>query len=80
MAGGGQYPFPKQVWSPSGGWWSRPANWKANTAITATGLAIILYGVWQFSAKNEVRIRAPNRAIPSQRWSQQARDMGIRVE
>lgn len=31
MGGGGQHPYPRYVWSPTGGWWTRPAAWKANT-------------------------------------------------
>ncbi|KAL9131617.1 MAG: hypothetical protein Q9217_000505 [Psora testacea] len=30
---GGKIPYPKHVWSPSGGWYAQPANWKSNTAV-----------------------------------------------
>ncbi|KAJ7661695.1 hypothetical protein B0H17DRAFT_323071 [Mycena rosella] len=40
MGGGGRYPYPKYVWSPAGGWWSQPANWKMNTFIASCGLAL----------------------------------------
>lgn len=33
MGGGRRFPFPKHVWSPAGGWWASPENWKRNTAI-----------------------------------------------
>ncbi len=33
MGGGHRFPYPKYVWSPSGGWWATPANWKRNTLI-----------------------------------------------
>ncbi|KAL1670210.1 hypothetical protein GGF50DRAFT_109590 [Schizophyllum commune] len=38
MGGGGQYPYPKYVWSPTGGWWGRPAAWKANTAVLGVAM------------------------------------------
>lgn len=37
-----------------GGWWTRPANWKANTAIVATAMGLMTYAVWNFSAEREV--------------------------
>ncbi|KAJ7121289.1 hypothetical protein C8R43DRAFT_1136545 [Mycena crocata] len=39
--GGGRYPYPKHVWSPAGGWWSQPANWKMNTFIASCGMAFV---------------------------------------
>ena len=50
----GQYPFPKEVWSPSGGWWSRPANWRSNTIVALAGIGLATFGVWRISARNEV--------------------------
>ncbi|KIM80654.1 hypothetical protein PILCRDRAFT_73008, partial [Piloderma croceum F 1598] len=55
QGGGGRYPYPKQVWTPSGGWWTRPANWKSNTAIVFGGILAIAYGVFSVSAAREVR-------------------------
>lgn len=37
-----------------GGWWTRPSNWKANTAILFAGILGVSYGVWTFSADREV--------------------------
>ncbi len=31
--GGKRFDYPKYVWSPSGGWWCEPRNWRRNTAI-----------------------------------------------
>nr|ODN96097.1 hypothetical protein L204_03788 [Cryptococcus depauperatus CBS 7855] len=76
----GQYPYPKEVWTPSGGWWSRPSNWKGNTAFAIAGIAIATFGVWRFSANREERHIAPTRPIPSQMWSPQAREIGVRQE
>ncbi|KAK9898811.1 hypothetical protein P389DRAFT_39043 [Cystobasidium minutum MCA 4210] len=80
LGGGAQYPYPKEVWSPAGGWWSRPANWKSNTAIAAGALAFTIYGLWTFSAEREVRTVQPTRWIPSMLWSKQAREIGIKDE
>ncbi|KAN0094320.1 hypothetical protein V8E55_002607 [Tylopilus felleus] len=54
MGGGARYPYPKHVWSPAGGWWTRPANWASNTAITMIGILAVSYGVWTVSAEREV--------------------------
>ncbi|KZV93289.1 hypothetical protein EXIGLDRAFT_613169, partial [Exidia glandulosa HHB12029] len=62
QGGGARYPYPKDVWSPAGGWWTRPKNWVSNTLVIGAGAAVIVYGVWSWSAKNEVR---PSRAVPS---------------
>ena len=37
-----------------GGWWTRPSNWKANTAILFAGILGVSYGVWTVSADKEV--------------------------
>lgn len=31
--GAKRFEYPKYVWSPSGGWWCEPRNWRRNTAI-----------------------------------------------
>ena len=59
--------YPKHVWSPSGGWYAQPANWKSNTAVMAgviVGIAAIL---WSVSAEREVRYKMPepDRFFPS---------------
>lgn len=61
--------YPKHVWSPAGGWYAQPANWKSNTAIML-GIVIGLTAmVWKVSAEREVRTRFPEkgRFFPS-RW------------
>ncbi|KAI5990656.1 hypothetical protein EDD15DRAFT_2279617 [Pisolithus albus] len=68
MGGGARYPYPKHVWTPSGGWWSRPANWKSNTAITFAGILAVAYGVWTVSAEREV-----GRCLVCVRWVVQQR-------
>ncbi|KAH0585012.1 hypothetical protein H2248_008281 [Termitomyces sp. 'cryptogamus'] len=71
MGGGARYPYPKFVWSPAGGWWTRPSNWRSNTAIAFGGILAITYGVWTVSAEKEYRPIPPNRPIPSMRWAKQ---------
>lgn len=56
---------PKHIWSPAGGWWSRPKNWASNTAICAVGIVGVTAWVWSISARLETRDRQPTRWIPS---------------
>ncbi|KAL2036630.1 hypothetical protein N7G274_010656 [Stereocaulon virgatum] len=70
---GGKIPYPKHVWSPSGGWYAQPANWKMNTAICGViiiGLAAI---TWNIGAEREFRHKMPEkgRFFPSRYWSKQ---------
>ncbi|KAK0235266.1 hypothetical protein EDD85DRAFT_772858 [Armillaria nabsnona] len=74
QGGGGRYPYPKYVWSPAGGWWVQPSNWKANTAVVATGIFAIAYLVGSLSAAREQRPIAPKKWIPSMLWAKQYQD------
>ncbi|KAI9843432.1 MAG: hypothetical protein M1838_002625 [Thelocarpon superellum] len=69
MGGGGKIPYPKHVWSPTGGWYSQPGNWKTNTAIMAAVITGITVLVWNQSARLEQRTAfpEPHRPFPS-RW------------
>ncbi|GAN05075.1 conserved hypothetical protein [Mucor ambiguus] len=69
-----RYPYPKDVWSPAGGWWSRPKTWKTNTLVAAFGMAVTLGAVWKVSADKEVRYQQPKRWIPSMMWAKQFKD------
>jgi len=73
-SGGGQYPYPKEVWTPSGGWWTRPKNWKSNTTVIGVGLIATVYGIWSLSADREERTVPPFRWIPSLMWSRQYKE------
>ena len=55
MGGGRRFLYPKWVWSPTGGWWPNPPNWKRNTAATSVGLAIIIGILYDWSERNTVR-------------------------
>lgn len=35
MGGGNKFHYPKWVWTPTGGWWANPRNWRRNTFATA---------------------------------------------
>ncbi|CAO1624456.1 unnamed protein product [Parajaminaea phylloscopi] len=80
MGAGPRYPYPKYVWSPAGGWWSRPSNWKANTAVAGAGIVTMTYFIWQYSAEREWRHRPPTKPIPSMLWAKQFKDgeMGVK--
>jgi hypothetical protein len=62
-----------RVYSPAGGWWSRPSTWKRNTSLCMLGLAGITYGIWTLSAAKEqwvalsvgVSVRDPSQEAPS---------------
>ncbi|PON25570.1 hypothetical protein TGAM01_v205455 [Trichoderma gamsii] len=53
MGGGAKVPYPKHVWSPAGGWYAQPANWRANTLIAGATMFGIVAIVWKFSADRE---------------------------
>merc|ERR1711939_1007405 len=76
MGGGGKIPYPKHVWSPAGGWYSQPANWKANTLIAGGALLGIGAILFSISAQIEKRPRMPEqgRFYPSRNWSKQIRE------
>ncbi|KAL1607983.1 hypothetical protein SLS60_002922 [Paraconiothyrium brasiliense] len=67
MGGGGKIPYPKHVWSPAGGWYAQPANWKANTFVMGAVLASIVGATWMLSANLEYRDKMPQegRFFPS---------------
>ncbi|KAL2200508.1 hypothetical protein P885DRAFT_74342 [Corynascus similis CBS 632.67] len=73
QGGGGKIPYPKHVWSPAGGWYAQPANWKANTAIFGFVIFGITAMVWKLSAEKEYRhqMPEPGRFFPSRNWSKQ---------
>jgi len=76
MGGGGKIPYPKHVWSPAGGWYSQPANWKANTAVYGIVIMGITAMAWKLSADREYRDKFPEegRFYPSRNWTKQIKD------
>ncbi|KAK3056528.1 hypothetical protein LTR09_002321 [Extremus antarcticus] len=75
-SGGAKVQYPKHVWSPAGGWYAQPANWKQNTAIFSGLIAGIVAMVWSVSADREHRDRMPppDRFFPSRYWSREIRE------
>ncbi|EHA54692.1 hypothetical protein MCOR27_001209 [Pyricularia oryzae] len=73
MGGGPRVKYPKHVWSPAGGWYTNPPNWKANTAISLLAIIGVTAVVWKISAEKEWRPRMPekDRYYPSRYWSKQ---------
>ena len=66
--------YPKHVWSPAGGWYSQPANWKANTAIMGGVVVGIAAMMWNLSANREFRNEMPRvsreRSGEGRRWNE----------
>ncbi|CAD6501217.1 BgTH12-01471 [Blumeria graminis f. sp. triticale] len=73
MGAGSKIPYPKHVWSPAGGWYSQPKNWKANTAVMGAVIFGITALMFKLSAEREYRDKFPEegRFFPSRYWSKQ---------
>ncbi|ETV87923.1 hypothetical protein H257_01329 [Aphanomyces astaci] len=48
-----KYPYPKHTWSPAGGWWNQPKNWKNRTAILTGVMVLLIVPMTVFSTKNK---------------------------
>ena len=72
MGGGPAMPYPKWVWTPAGGWYCNPPNWKRNTGLALAGYAFISYAVFKLSTSLERRPSPPYNFIPSQSWCKYA--------
>ncbi|PSC68345.1 hypothetical protein C2E20_8074 [Micractinium conductrix] len=66
--GGGDLHVPKEIWSPTGGFFADPKNWRRNFVFAAFALAGMGYLGFRQSIKMEQRHARPNDTIPSQRW------------
>ena len=60
--------YPKHVWSPAGGWYAQPKNWRANTAIMLGVVVGITAMAWSVSAEKEHRYKMPEVRQPSMDW------------
>ncbi|KAI1503900.1 hypothetical protein F5X99DRAFT_406579 [Biscogniauxia marginata] len=76
MGGGPKVPYPKHVWSPAGGWYTQPANWKLNTVIFSGVVFGIAALAFNLSAEREFRhqMPEPHRFFPSRYWSKQVKE------
>lgn len=54
MGSDGRFPYPKEVWSPGGGWWPNPKAWRRNTAAAFGILVITVIPVFILSEKKTV--------------------------
>ena len=61
-----------KVWSPAGGWWSNPTQWKRNTSIAGGVVGVIAIGIFYVSSSLERRPVPPRTRIPSQAWCKHA--------
>jgi hypothetical protein len=68
MGGDRKFLVPKYVYSPAGGWWRNPKNWRRNTAFAFGITFAICAPLAYYSAQNEYRPLKPARWIPSQMW------------
>ena len=44
----------RYVWTPTGGWWNNPPNWRRNTAVGLVASWSVAYLAWQVGKKTEV--------------------------
>lgn len=63
------YSYPKHVWSPAGGWYAQPSNWKVNTAVFGAVIVGLVGLTWNLSANREFRhtMPRPDRFYPSRK-------------
>ncbi|KAG8166581.1 hypothetical protein KVR01_002270 [Diaporthe batatas] len=68
--------YPKHVWSPAGGWYAQPSNWKVNTAVFGAVILGFTALTWRLSADREFRHKMPEpgRFYPSRYWTKQIRE------
>ena len=63
-----------KVWTPAGGWWVSPKNWKMNTAVCAASVAASCLYLFSVSIEKERRPLPPAWHIPSQKWCKHAKE------
>jgi hypothetical protein len=56
MGGHRRFLYPKYVWSPAGGWWTNPADWKKHTVKAGAFVALSAAGLFVMSAATEVGV------------------------
>ena len=49
-------PYPKFVWTPTGGWYCNPPNWRRNTGLAMIFVLVSSGVMWYVSAQLEVRV------------------------
>jgi hypothetical protein len=61
-----------EIWSPAGGFFADPKNWRRNTVVAAVGIATVAAFIFKKSTSLEERHALPNHRIPSQRFAPQS--------
>lgn len=61
-----------EIWSPAGGFFADPKNWRRNTVIAAVGIATVAAVIFKKSTSLEERHALPTHRIPSQRFAPQS--------
>lgn len=61
-----------EIWSPAGGFFADPKNWRRNTVVAAIGIATVAAVIFKKSTSIEERHAMPNHRIPSQRFAPQS--------
>ncbi len=56
MGGGKRFLFPQWVWTPYGGWWADPPQWKRNTALAFLAINTAIFFVFRYSEAKMVNI------------------------
>lgn len=57
MGGGRWFYFPTHIWTPAGGWYAAPKNWRANTLVMLGAIGVAAFSTFTLSASLEVRTR-----------------------
>lgn len=55
MGGGRWFYFPTHIWTPAGGWYPSPKNWRANTLVMLGAIGVAAFSTFTLSASLEVR-------------------------
>lgn len=64
----------QQPWSPSGGWWHTPRNYRANLAWIGLGMVLASVAGWRFSERITVRSNTEVDDETVARWNAAARE------
>jgi hypothetical protein len=56
LGGGGQFPHPKYVWSPAGGWWGNTKDGPRNTVVAAGLIVATSSAIWSLGSSLEVSL------------------------
>ena len=54
MGGGRWFYFPTHIWTPAGGWYPSPKNWRANTMVMLGVIGVAAFSTFTLSASLEV--------------------------